>query len=138
MESGVTGRLEPASNPGPGKGGLWLVPAVLALTLVDVVTVVARSAEMPSTGDLRVALWAVPSPWLPMADLGERGNSKQFVGCSWRKMDAKRTTPTSQGRPEIKYLLQGGLSKPSEPLGTSLAPRTLFRARVTIGQVSFM
>jgi hypothetical protein len=41
--------------------------------------------------------------------------------------------PTSQGGPEIKYLLQGGMSrkwsllaKPSGLLGTSLAWRTLF------------
>jgi hypothetical protein len=40
--------------------------------------------------------------------------------------------PTSQGGPEIKYLLQGGmfwegrlLAKPSGPLGTSLAWRKL-------------
>jgi hypothetical protein len=40
--------------------------------------------------------------------------------------------PTFQGEPEIKYLLQGGMSwkgrflaKPSRPLGTSFAQRTL-------------
>jgi hypothetical protein len=40
--------------------------------------------------------------------------------------------PTSQGRPEIKYLLQGGasgkgilLAMPSGPLGISLAWRSL-------------
>jgi hypothetical protein len=43
--------------------------------------------------------------------------------------------PPSQGGPEIKYLLQEGMSgkgsslaKPSEPLDTSLAWRTLFWA----------
>jgi hypothetical protein len=48
--------------------------------------------------------------------------------------------PTSQGGLEIKYLLQGGMSekgsllaKPSGPLGTSLAWRTLFWAYVTTG-----
>ena len=46
--------------------------------------------------------------------------------------------PTSQGGPEIKYLLKGGVSgkgsllaKPSGPLGTSLAWGTLFCAYVT-------
>jgi hypothetical protein len=51
--------------------------------------------------------------------------------------------PTSQGRPEIEYLLQGGMSgkgsllaKPSGPLGTSLAWRTQFWAYMTTGHVS--
>ena len=58
--------------------------------------------------------------------------SKLFIGCSFRKMD---TYHTSQGGPEIKYLLQGRMSgkgsllvKPSGPLGTSSARRTLFWA----------
>ena len=53
-------------------------------------------------------------------------------------------TPPPQGRPEIKYLLQGGmpgkgslLAKPSGPLGTSLAWRTLFWAYVTITHIFF-
>jgi hypothetical protein len=52
---------------------------------------------------------------------------------------------TFQGRPEIKYLLQRGISrkgsllaKPSGPLGTSLAWRTLFGAYATLGLISFM
>jgi hypothetical protein len=58
--------------------------------------------------------------------------SRLFIGCSFRKMD---TYHTSQNGPEIKYLLQGRMSgkgsllvKPSGPLGTSLARRTLFWA----------
>jgi hypothetical protein len=50
---------------------------------------------------------------------------------------------TSQGGPEIKYLLQGGmfgkgslLAKPSGSLVTSLAWRTLFWAYMTTGHVS--
>ena len=53
------------------------------------------------------------------------------------------TTPTSQGRLEFKYPLQGEMSwkesllaKPSGPLGTSLAWRTLFWAYVTTGHIS--
>jgi hypothetical protein len=53
---------------------------------------------------------------------------KQFIGCSWWKMDAYCTISTSQGGAEIKYLLQRGMSgngillaKPFRPLGTSLA-----------------
>jgi hypothetical protein len=52
--------------------------------------------------------------------------------------------PTTQSGTEIQCLLQGGvfgkeslLVKPSGPLGTSLAWRTLLWAYMTIGQVSF-
>jgi hypothetical protein len=52
--------------------------------------------------------------------------------------------PTSQGRPEVKYLLQGGLSgeesllaKPSRSLGTSLKWRSLSRAYMTCDHISF-
>ena len=58
-------------------------------------------------------------------------------------MGAYHTISTSQGGPEIKYLLQGEMSgkeslltKPSGPLGTSLALRTLFWAYMTTGHVS--
>ena len=50
-----------------------------------------------------------------------------------------------EGGPEIKYLLQGGMSekgsllaKHSGPLGTSLVWRTLFWAYMTIGHVFLM
>ena len=58
-------------------------------------------------------------------------------------MGAYHTISTSQGGPEIKYLLQGEMSgkeslltKPSGPLGTSLALRSLFWAYMTTGHVS--
>jgi hypothetical protein len=41
-------------------------------------------------------------------DFDERDSSKLFIECSWQTMDAYLTVPTSQGGPEIKYLLQGG------------------------------
>jgi hypothetical protein len=51
--------------------------------------------------------------------------------------------PIFEGGPEIKYLLQGGVSekgslltKPSRPLGTSLAWKTLFGTYVTTGHIS--
>ena len=57
-------------------------------------------------------------------------------------MDDYHTVPTSQGEPEIKCLLQGGvagkgglMAKPSGPLGTLSAWRTLFWAYVTTGHV---
>lgn len=52
--------------------------------------------------------------------------------------------PTSQGRPETKYLLQGKVREgkliglPSSSLGVSLLWRTLFWAHVTIGHVSYV
>ena len=69
--------------------------------------------------------------------------SKLFTDCSWWKMDAYLTVPTSQSGPEIKYLLQGGMSgkgslltKPSGPLVTSIVWRTLFWAYITTNHVS--
>jgi hypothetical protein len=53
------------------------------------------------------------------------------------------TVPISQGGPEVKYLLQGGMSrkesllaKTSGTLGSSVAWRTLFWACVTSGHIS--
>ena len=71
--------------------------------------------------------------------------SKLFIDCSWWKIGCILNCTPSQGGHEIKYLLQGEMSgkgsllaKPSRPLGTSLAWRTLFWAYVTIGHVSFL
>jgi len=104
------------------------------------------STEKPSMGALSggsvIECLLHGSPrWILMK--GTVHGSKQFIGCSWWKMDEYCTKPTSQGKPQIKYLLQGGMSgkgsllaNPSRPLGTSLAQRTLFWAYVTIGHVS--
>jgi hypothetical protein len=68
-----------------------------------------------------------PSWWFPTSDLYE----KQFIVMA--ENGFMKPFPTSQGGSEIKYILQGEMSgkgsllaKPSRPLGTSLAWRTLF------------
>lgn len=61
------------------------------------------------------------------------------------KMDAYDAILTSQGKPEIKNILQGGMSakgsllaKSSGTLGTSLVWRTLFCTYMALICVSFM
>ena len=69
--------------------------------------------------------------------------SKQFIVMA--ENGCVKPFPTSLGGPDTKYILQGELSgkgsllaKPSGPLGTSLAWRTLFWAYMTIGHIAFM
>jgi hypothetical protein len=71
------------------------------------------------------------------------GGGVSIVG-SWWRIDIYLTITTSEDGSEITYLLQGGrsgkgslLAKPSGPLSTLLAWRTLFWAYVTTGQVTF-
>jgi hypothetical protein len=69
-----------------------------------------------------------------MVDLGEKRLYKAPNSLlSWWKIGAFKTYSTSQCGPEIKYLLQGGMSGkgsllaiPSGPLGTSSVWRSLF------------
>ena len=116
---------------------------VLSLADAGLVAVVARSPERPSR---EIRLWLCrqrPSSWLSMAD--RDGKRQCMVPNSHGKKWMCKPYPTSQGGPEIKYLLQGEMSgkgnllaKISRPLGTSLAWRTLFWASMTIGRVSLM
>jgi hypothetical protein len=69
-----------------------------------------------------------PSPWLPTADPDKKEavhGFKTFIVMV--ESGYVKPYPSSQGRPGVKYLLQGGLSgkenllvKPSRPLGISL------------------
>jgi hypothetical protein len=98
--------------------------------------VVAGSAERPSMGELShgsVGEYLLcGSQWLFL--MKETLHSfKLFFNCSRQKMDTYLYSTTFQGKQEIKYILKGGMSgkkslsaKPSGPLGTSLAWRTLF------------
>jgi hypothetical protein len=61
----------------------------------------------------------------------------------WMHTVPYHTLPTSHDGPEIKYLLQGGMSgkgnsldNPSRPLGTSLAWRTLIWAYMSTGHIT--
>ena len=76
--------------------------------------VVAGSTERPSMGELSCGFVGEcllhGSPRRILMKETVHG-SKQFISCSWLNMDAQCTIPTSQHRPEIKYLLQGGMSE---------------------------
>ena len=104
-------RLAPCS--GKGERPPVLAVIVLSLVEVDLVVVVAGSAERSSTGELSCGsvvkrlLHGSPKQILMKETVH---SSKQFVGCSWWTMDAKCTIPNSQGGPEMKYLLQGGMT----------------------------
>ena len=83
------------------------------------------------------------SPWLILVKTKQPVVLTQFIVMV--ENGFVKPYATSQGGPKIKYTLQGGvfgkrslLAKPSWPLGTSLAWRTLLWAYVTIGHVSFM
>ena len=72
-----------------------------------------------------------------------RGRTKEAVCVVMVESEFINPCPTSQGGPEIKYLLQGGVSRklsllvtPSRPLGTSFACRTLYWAYL-VGHISF-
>jgi hypothetical protein len=70
-------------------------------------------------------------------------NSPWFQTVYWFFTVENGCIPTSQGEPEIKYLLQGRMSgkgglvaKPSGPLGISLAWKTLSWTYMTTGHIS--
>ena len=121
-------RLRTAPTSGPGLGAQAQL------------TVEGSSGCLGAQMGCLLEIQAKPFSMLPMVVLDERDIScfqtvYQIVenGC----------LSTSQSGPEIKYLLQGGisgkgslLSKPSRPLGTSLAQRTLFWAYMNAGRVS--
>jgi hypothetical protein len=107
-------------------------------------TFVAGSTERPPAGGLGCSS-VVKDPLQVLHGDSWWKRQSMVLNCFLTVRYGKQmyTVPTSQGGPEIKYLLRGGMSGkgsllaiPWGPLGTFLAWRALFWAYMTTSQVS--
>ena len=84
---------------------------------LGLVEAMAGSADRPSV-ETRCNFRQRPVPLLPTSDPNVKRQSMVLKHLlSWQIVPMSNYTPLSQGRPEVKYLLQGGVSGKGSLIG---------------------